>query len=197
MTTTLYRFDDPRVFPVLQGESSVRGSVATRLVGMGGPRLQTWGSDSRNHAPRSEGPGPPPYLQLLWKRLDADPPEPEIVMGLPFRAIEGAAQRLMLDVYGDAGGSHLYIEAGDASGWGFACSFGVVDFTGWRTCHADARDPCEFWGAHTASTWTGIASPLQLHRLRIMLAKAGKELDLRFATLTITGDVRIANPGVA
>jgi hypothetical protein len=197
VTTLLYRFNDLQAFPVLKGESSVRTPVVTRLEGMGGPRLQTWGSDSRNHSGTSVGPGTSPHLRLLWTRQNNDPPEAVIVMGLPFRAIEGAAQRLMLDVYGDAGGSHLCIEAGDASGWGFACSFGVVDFTGWRTCHADARDPCEFWGAHTASTWTGIASPLQLHRLRIMLAKAGKELDLRFATLTITGDVRIANPGVA
>ena len=175
MPTLLYRFDDTDAFPFLETESCVRGAVELRL----------------------EGNSPNQHLHLSWARTDGDPPEPSIVMGLPFRAIDGCPVQVLLEVCGDAGGSRLLLEAGDARGWGFAYGLGRIDFRGWRTCAADVQKPCEFWGAHEAGPWAGLSPPVQLQRLKIALDPSCRGVELQFGELTISGTVRITHPGIA
>lgn len=175
MSTLLYRFDNTEDFLLLESETTARGLVAIRVDGI----------------------KPHSFLRIAMTRHSEDPPEITVLVALPLIAIDGKPQKLLLDVLGDAGGCHLFLEAGDAQGWGFAYSLGSVDFTGWRTCTVDVQEPGEYWGERREDATPGIIPPLQLYRLGLTMSERCRAVDVGLGALNVTGDVRLAPPGIA
>ncbi|MGB2984848.1 MAG: hypothetical protein WBE26_03115 [Phycisphaerae bacterium] len=133
----------------------------------------------------------------MWDRQERDPAEVTVVIMLPLVAIDGDPQQLLLDVLGDASGCDLIVEAGDAQGWGFGYSFGSVNVSGWHTCSANVQKPSEFWGARQQGDVSGVVPPVQLFRLRLSMSESCEGVDIGFGALSVTGDVRLAPPGIA
>ena len=122
------------------------------------------------------------FVRIGYERTEADGTEVAIVLALPLVAVEGRPGQLLLDVLGDASGCHLRLEGMDAGGALLALFFGAVTFQGWRTLRADASKP---------------VPPLQFHRLRITAVPASVAVRLGLRSLSLTGPVRLAPPGVA
>ena len=175
MCTLVYRFDDADSFHLLDSDTTARGPVTVRV--------ETAGGNS--------------FLRVAFRRKGDDPPRIAAVLALPLVAIDGHPRELRLDVLGNADGCHLTAEAGDAEGWGFAYSFGRVDFTGLRTCTAKVATPSEYWGTRKTVDIPGIVPPLQLFRLLITTEQQCQAVDIGLAALSVTGDVRVASPGIA
>ncbi len=175
MSTLLYRFDDTYAFPLLKSETTARGAVTVRVER---------GADDA-------------FLRVALQRQSSDAPEVAVVIGLPLLAIDGSPQRLLLDVLGDTSGCHLFLEAGDARGWGLAYSFGTIDFSGWHRPSVDVQEPCEYWGTCKAEGTHGVVPPLQPYRLRLTMSEKCRTIDVGLGALSVTGDVRLAPPGIA
>lgn len=177
MALLLYRFQDLERFQILTAESTAKGEM----------RLDR------------TGPGDQSYLRLTVAPRLTDAQAALVFIGLPLLAVDGSPEEILLDVHGDASGCRLFLEAGDARGWGVAYDFGVVDFLEWRTCRADARQPVESWGACQSSGTPQVRPPLQPFRLRISLAGLSERpgVTLGFGALRVAGDVWIASSGFA
>ncbi len=175
MSTLLYRFDHAEAFPLLKSESTARGPVTVRVER------------------RDEN----AILRIAVRRKSSDAAEMAVLIGLPLLAIDGNPQRLLFDVLGDASGCSLFLEAGDARGWGLAYSFGPVDFSGWHSHSADVQEPCEYWGTCKAEGTRGAVPPLQPYRLRLTMNETCRAVDIGLGPLSVTGDVRLAPSGIA
>lgn len=175
MRTLLYRFDDAEAFALLKSQTTARGPVTIRV--------DCQGNDM--------------FLRVTVTRQQDDPPEITVVIALPLLAVDGKPEEFLLNVLGDASGCRIFAEAGDAHGWGFAYSFGSVDFSDWRTCPADARSPSEYWGEREKSGTPGIVPPVQLFKLGLLMSETCRTIDIGLGKLSVTGDVRIAPPGIA
>lgn len=159
LATVLYRFDDAARFPIFESHTTAKGPVAI-------------------HADRDDAGG---FLRITYQRRDDDDAdEVTIVLALPLLAFYGGPRQLLLDVFGDAGGCHLYLEGMDASGSLLALSFGLVDFTGWQTLRADASK---------------LVPPVQFHRLRLTTSGSSRAVRLGVRSLSLTGEVRVAAAG--
>ncbi len=173
--TLLYAFDDAEVFPLLESYTTARGPVTVRV---------------ECHVDDT-------LLRIAFRRRDDDPPAIAAVIALPLMAVDGQPEEFLLDVLGDASGCELFAEAGDARGRGFAYSFGSVDFSGWRTCRTDVQSPSELWGEHEGNGTRRIVPPVQLYRLRVEVGRSSEAVDVGLGALRITGNVRLAPPGIA
>ena len=158
LATVLYRFDDAARFPIFESHTTAKGPVT----------VQADRDDAGD------------FIRIVYQRYEADPNEVTIVLALPLVGVDGQPHQLLLDVFGDAGGCHLYLEGMDASGSLLALSFGLVDFAGWRTLRADASK---------------LAPPVQFHRLRLTTAPSSHAVRLGVRSLSLTGEVRIAAAG--
>jgi hypothetical protein len=201
MSTLLHRFDSTDRFPLLESWTTTRSPVTLR-VDRGGIRegqTDTGGgglADAQPDDPPVAG-GRSPFLRIALRRADDDPPEMIAVIALPLLAIDGNPTQLQLDVLGDASGCHLFIEAGDAVGAGFAYDLGSVDFVGWQTCRAEVARPAECWAAPGGGAPSVFTPPLQPYRLGLTAGASCSRVDLGLAELRVSGEVRIALPGVA
>lgn len=90
----------------------------------------------------------------------------------------------------------LFLETADARGLGLAYSFGIADFSGWHTFSVNVHEPYEYWGACKAEGTHGVVPPLQPYRLRLTMSQACRCIDVGLGALTVTGDVRLAPPGI-
>ena len=163
LATVLYRFDAAARFPVFESHTTAKGTVAI-------------------HVDREEVDD---YLRIDYQRYEADPNEVTIVLALPLVGVDGQPHQLLLDVFGDAGGCHLYLEGMDARGSLVVVSFGLVDFAGWRTLRADASK---------------LVPPVQFHRLRADIAAAptaSAPFRLGVRSLSLTGEIRVTSAGRA
>ena len=136
-------------------------------------------------------------LRVALQRHVDDTKEVKVVFALPLIAVDGLVEEFLLDIVGDASGCELFLEAGDARGWGFAYSFGRVDLKGECTCSTDAQRPGEYWGARKEEGTPGIVPPVQPYRLTIVMDAACGGFDLALRALRVTGQVRLAPPGIA
>lgn len=175
MSTIVYRFDDVGSFPLLESETTVRKPVTVSV----------------------EGRGEEAFLRIAAQRQANDMPEVVVMIGLPLLAIDGDPQQLLLEVLGDASGCGLFLEAGDARGWGFAYAFGPVDFSGWRTCTVDVQRPSECWGQCKEEGACRVVPPVQPFRLGIGLGKRCDAIDIGLRTLRVVGEAHLAPPGIA
>ena len=175
MSTIVYRFDDVASFPLLESETTARGPVTIRV----------------------EGQGEEAFLRIAAQRQDNDVPEVVVMISLPLLAIDGDPQELLLEVLGDASGCRLFIEAGDARGWGFAYSFGPVDFSGWRRCTADVQRPSECWGQCEEEGACRVVPPVQPFHLGIGIGKRCDAVGIGVRALRVVGEVRLTPPGIA
>ncbi len=175
MSTIVQRFDDANSFPLLESETTVRGLVTLRV----------------------EDQGDEAFLRIAAQRQANDMPEVIVMISLPLVAIDGDPQELLLEVLGDASGCRLFLEAGDARGWGFAYSFGPVDFSGWRTCKTDVQRPSETWGQCKEEGACRVVPPVQPFHLGIGLGKRCAAIDIGLRALRVVGDARLAPPGIA
>lgn len=175
MSTIVYRFDDMGSFPLLESETTGRKPVTVR----------------------AQGRGDEAFLRIAAQRQAKDKPEVIVMIGLPLVAIDGDPQELLLEVLGDASGCGLFVEAGDARGWGFAYAFGPIDFSGWRTCRAQVQRPSECWGQCQEEGTCRVVPPVQPVRLGIGLSKLCDAIDIGVRALRVVGDARLAPPGIA
>ncbi len=181
MSTLVYRFDDAAAFPLLETETTARGPVTLCVEG------------GRDRSAKMIS----AFLRIALQRRTSDPPEITVVIGLPLIAIDGNPERLLLDVLGDASGCRLFVEGGDARGWGFCYSLGEVDFTGWRECWAEVQRPTKYWGQCKEEGRGGVVMPLQPFRVGIRLSERCRKIDVGLGALRVTGDVRLVAPGIA
>lgn len=181
MSTLLYRFDDPTLFPLLECETTAEGPVSVEL------------DANTDHA----------FLRLAVRRQPEDGAEVTAVVGLPFVAVDGRPESLLLEIRGDASGCRVFAEAGDGGGRGYLYVFATVDFTGWRTCKVDVDKPTESWGdGESTAERLGrhpptVEPPLQLYRLGVALPKSCHHVDIGLGALFVEGEVRLASPGIA
>ncbi len=198
MSTLVYRFDDGEAFFLLESETTARGPAAVRVEGRG------------NEA----------FLRVTLERQPDEPGEVAVGIALPLVAIDGSPEQLLLDVVGDASGCRLFLEVADARGWGLAYSFGEVKFFGRRTCAVRVQEPSECWGApaaddrrpltndrsgseqvvgsaHSHLSRVRVIPPIQPYHLKLVLHESCRSVDLGFGALSVTGDVRLAPPGIA
>lgn len=174
----LYRFDNAERYPVLESRTTVRGEVTIRI-----------------HPPSVDA--DQATLRITVPPQPIDLAEPTIVLALPLRAIDGEPRQLLLDLYGDAGGCRVWLEAGDATGLGLVYGLGTIHFAGWGTCTADATQPSERWGSQQHEGPTGVMLPLHLYRLGFALQANREGMDIRLRTLGVSGDLRFAPSGIA
>ena len=172
--TLLYAFDDTESFPLLKSYTTARGPVIIHVA------------RDDDHT----------FLRISVTRQHDDPPRITVVLALPLLAVDGRPEEFLLDVLGDSSGCELLIDAGDAQGRGFAYSFGSADFSGWRTCRTDVQSPSELWGEHERNGTHRIVPPVQLYRLRIEADQSCDSANLGFRALYVTGDARLAPPGI-
>ena len=175
MSALLYRFNRPETFPLLSTYTTARGPVSIRVVG-----------ESDDAA-----------LTLALGRHHDDPGEITVMLGLPLIAIEGRPERLELDLSGDLTGCRVFVEAADSCGVGITYTLGGEGGSGPRTWSAKAQDPDESWGERHHGDLPGSALPLQFHRLGFALGPGCRGVDVRLTRLRVTGDVRLAGPGMA
>ena len=175
MVSTVFHFDNAESFPLLETETTALGPVTTGVAGSA--------SES--------------FLRLSYQRHRNDGRDARVVIALPMRAIYDTPEKLLLEVRGDGSGSEVLLEAGDAQGWGFTYSFGILDFSGWRVISTDAQHPVEYWGGRKQDGTPGVVPPVQPFRLGVVLGKSCYDVDLGFRTLSVTGDARVAPPGIA
>jgi len=160
LATVLYRFDDAARFPIFESHTTAKGQVA----------VQTERDDAGS------------FLRIAyqWKEDDAD--EVTIVLALPIVAVDGRPRQLLLDVLGEADGSHLHLEYTDGRGGQLVLPMGNVDFKGWRTLRINVSK---------------FVSPLQFHRLRITSDRSTSTVQIGLRALTLTGSVRVVPAGIA
>ena len=175
MDTLVCRFDDTEAFPLLETVSTARGSVTVQTGEQNGDGC----------------------LRIALSRQPQDPLAIKAVLVLPPVAVDGKPQEWMLDVLGDASGCCVLLEAGDARGWGFAYSFGSIDFSGRRTCAAQVQQPIEYWGARKEDGTSGVVPPVQPFRLAIVLERRCHRVDINLFALHVTGEARLLRPGIA
>lgn len=175
MTTLLYRFDSPDLMTVLEQQTTARGPVDIRAQQHGGATT----------------------LRVAVRRHSKDAVEVKVVLALPLVAVDGVPEKFLLDIVGDGSGCLLYLEAGDARGWGFAYWLGKVDFTGPGTCSAEVHRPWKYWGARKKDGTAGVVPPVQPFRLAIAMSAACDGFDLCVRALHVTGQVRLTPPGFA
>lgn len=159
LATVLYRFNDAARFPVFESHTIARGPIAIQ-------------------ADRDEVGG---FLRINYQRQEADLDEITIALALPLVGVNGRLRKLLLDVFGDSSGCHLYLEGMDANGNLVTLSFGLVDFDGWRTLRADASK---------------LVPPVQFHRLRLTIAPSSHAVHLGIRMLSLTGEVRVSAAGI-
>ena len=162
LATVLYRFDDAARFPIFESHTTANGPVM----------VQADRDDAGD------------FIRIVYQRYEADPNEVTIVLALPLVGVDGQPHQLLLDVFGDAGGCHLYLEGMDARGSLVVVSFGLVDFAGWRTLRADASQ---------------LVPPVQFHRLRADIAAtptASAPVRFGLRLLSLTGEVRVTAAGI-
>jgi hypothetical protein len=183
----LYRFDDTERVVLLDSETTIPGSVTLEAVSRAGVRcLRVRYQQGADPACGSEG------------RPDGQTAEPaEIVIALPVVAVDGDPGQLVLDVFGDASGCEVAIEAADAAMRRVRCCVGTVDFTGWGTCRANVRRVFEDPGTLGSDAPVPFTPPVQFLRLRITPPEGCTSVDLSFGSLSITGDVRVVPSGLA
>jgi len=163
LATVLYRFDDAARFPIFESHTTAKGPVT----------VQADRDDAGD------------FIRIVYQRYEADPNEVTIVLALPLVGVDGQPHQLLLDVFGDAGGCHLYLEGMDARGSLVVVSFGLVDFAGWRTLRADASQ---------------LVPPVQFHRLRADIAAtptASAPVRFGVRSLSLTGEIRVTSAGRA
>lgn len=175
MRTLLYRFDDAEAFALLKSQTTARGPVTVRV-------------DCQDNDM---------FLRVTLTRQEDDPPEITVVIALPLLAVDGKLEEFLLDLLGDASGCRIFAEAGDTHGWGFTYSFGSVDFSGWRTCTVNAQNPSEYWGEREKDGTPGVVPPVQLFKLGLLMSESCRAIDIGLGKLSVTGDVRLAPPGIA
>lgn len=181
MSMLLYQFDDPSLFPLLEGETTAEGPVSIDL------------NTDPDHV----------FLRFAVRRQPEDRAEVTAVMGLPFVALDGRPENLLLEIRGDASGARVFAEAGDGAGRGYLYVFATVDFTGWRTCKVDVNKPAESWGdGESTAEQPGrhpptVEPPLQLYRLGVALPESCHHVDIGLGALFVEGEVRLASPGIA
>ena len=173
--TVLYVFDDVETFPMLDSETTARSPVTARV----------------------EGQRPDARLRVAWKRGDDDPPVVDVVLALPPLAIDGELEELLLDVSGDAGGCSVSVKVDDGQGQGFSYPLGQVDFTGRCTLAAKVKEPGESWGPQHPDVTTTVVPPLRPYELWLTMSESYQAMDIVLWTLSVTGDVRLAPPGIA
>ena len=174
----LYRFDNVEAYPILESKTTARGSTTTRVDPPAG---------SADH----------PTLHFVVPPQSSDITEPAVMLALPRRAIDGEPHHFFLEVYGDGRGSRMWLEAGDATGTGLVYTWETIEFSGWRTCAADAARPSERWSAPQHAGISGVTPPLQLYRLGFALRAGQKGMDIRLRALGASGDLRFGIPDLA
>jgi hypothetical protein len=174
----LYRFDEVKSYPILESKTTARGSTTTLVNPPAG---------SAEH----------PTLRVVVPPQSPDLAEPVVVLALPRRAVDGEPHHFFLEVCGDAGGSRVWLEAGDVTGTGLVYTWGTIGFAGWRTCATDAARPDERWSSRPPNDTNGITPPLQLYRLGFALPDGQKGMDVRLRALGVSGDVQLGIPGLA
>jgi len=175
MTLVLHRFDDAERFPLLDTLTTARGPWTVRLR-------------------RVEG---ETELCVTGRRTGGDPPGACVCLGLPIRAVAGHLRRLGLEARGDGSGCGLYVEASDARGCGFRYGFGTVSFADVRTCWAEADDPIDYWEGSPPPSAPQVTPPVQFLRLTIVPAHGTDHTVVALRQFLVTGDVRLASPGIA
>ncbi len=158
LATLLYRFDDAARFPVFESHTTAKGPVAV-------------------HADRDDAGD---FLRIDYQRQAANTAEATIVIALPIVSVDGRLRQLLLDVLGDSSGCRLHLEGMDASGSLLVLSFGLVDFSGWRTLRTDASK---------------LLPQVQFHRLRLNTAPSSHAIRIGLRSLFLTGEVRVAAAG--
>ena len=165
--TVVYRFADRESFPIIESASRIPGHVS----------LHVCEDDQRR------------CLEIRLPPGDA-PPEhddrsgPVIALHLPPIAIHGLPRSLILDVNCDTRGCTVALDAFDAFGEIVSFTFDAPGSSGWQRVRAafdTRRAEC----------------PVQPTRLRISFPSGDKGGALGIATLSVTGDVRLASPGLA
>jgi len=171
LATVLYRFDDAVRFPVFESHTTAKGPV----------ELQT---------DRDEAGG---FLRIAYQPHEADPNDVTVVLALPLvsvdccrsvaeaRAEVAVKRQLLLEVFGDGSGCHLYLEGMDGRGNLLTGGFGPVDFEGWRTLRTDAST---------------LVPPVQFHRFHLTTAPPSHAVRLGVRLLSLTGEVRVAAAGI-
>ena len=165
--TVVFGFANRVSFPIIESASRIPGQVS----------LQVCKDDKRR------------YLEIRLQPGDASPEgdernAPVIALHLPPIAIHGQPRSLILDVNFDAPGYAVALDAFDASGEIVSFAFDAPRSSGWQRV-----------GAAFDVRW--VECLVQPTRLRISFPSGGGGAALGIATLSVTGDVRLASPGLA
>jgi len=140
------------------------------------------------------------------ERVDTDPPDVDVVLALPVRAIDvrvpiaGKPRRegfeILLDLCGDTTGCRIWIEAGDVAGCELRYSFGAIDFSGLGTLTANLAHPEEAAAVSVGDRGDTIL-PIQFYRLGITLPNGCPRVDVSLRQLRAGDGVRIVPAGIA
>lgn len=174
MRVVLYRFDDPRAFPVLEGQTTARDTWRVTVTDVTGA----------------------PAISVARRPVGETPSSATLCFALPQMAIDGAPVRLGLELHGDGSGCRFRLDATDGRGPGFGYVFRPVSVEGEQTCWADVHRPAEYWDGAPPDP-PDVLPPLQLHRLVVKVAPPTRNIRIALLRLIVTGDVRLISPGVA
>ena len=72
-----------------------------------------------------------------------------------------------------------------------------IGFRGWGILEASVQEPAERWGAHAGMNAQRITPPLQLFRLGLNFGQRCGAAAIGLRALCVTGEVRLAPPGIA
>ena len=177
MSLLVYRFDNAEAFPLLEVLTTLAEKPTIRIDGHG---------------------------QEAILRVEASPKACAVAVGravlaLPPRTVEGLPQQFLLEIHGDASGCRVVMEAFDAGGEPLIYSFGVVDFSGWRTVGSRLADYGLWAGDRggAAGDPQSVSPPIDLCRLAILTDECEGGFSLGLRSICVTGQVRLPVPGLA
>ncbi len=175
MDTLVYRFDNTEAFGLLDVEGTARSAVSVSLDGTEQAR----------------------FLRVRWARGREDALGVVIVLSLPPRAVDGTPCQWLLDASANGGACRVTLEAADAYGAGVDYSLGVIHASAPRILSAPVAEPTGFWGERGETKDEPVTPPIEPYRIRLSPPDVCQSLDIIVRTLHVTGDVRLAAPGIA
>ena len=145
-----------------------------------------------------QGEGEEKELALIIQRHTSDSPDAEVVLALPFIAIDGRPERLGLTLRGDGSGSRPFVEGDDVDGARLVYRFEPVSSAGLLTCWIDVQAPTEQFNAdQVVDRRSAVNPPVRLYRFGVMPGRTAKGVAIGLRSLVVTGKVRLSLPGIA